>query len=214
MHRNKVYMIVEGRGEADPPSPGEDPAAKILTARLLDHVQCWRWFPSGRRPWRLRSCGDFYPRTKNLLRVLEAHRQFSDCAAVLVLFDLEDDCPREVAPHVAARIRERGPWPFSVVVVCAYREYESWFLASLETMPPRLPSHAGERYPGDPEKPRDAKGWLERKFGYKETRDQAEYTRSLDIPLAAERSRSFRRLCHAFQQIASSRENNTLIVSP
>ncbi len=208
MPRDKVYMIVEGHGEADPPSPGEDPAAKVLTARLLDHVQCWGWFPSGRRPWRLSSCGDFYPRTKNLLRVLEAHRQFSDCAAVLVLFDLEDDCPREVAPHVAARIRERGPWPFSVVVVCAYREYESWFLASLETI------HAGERYSGDPEAPRDAKGWLERRFNYKETRDQARYTRDLDIPLAAERSRSFHRLCHAFEQIASSQEDGNVIVTP
>jgi len=201
-------MIVEGHGEADPPSPGEDPAAKVLTARLLDHVQCWGWFPSGRRPWRLSSCGDFYPRTENLLRVLEAHRQFSDCAAVLVLFDLEDNCPREVAPHVAARIRERGPWPFSVVVVCAYREYESWFLASLETI------HAGERYSDDPEAPQDAKGWLERRFGYKETRDQARYTRALDIPLAAERSRSFRRLCHAFEQIASSQEDGNVIVTP
>ena len=205
--RNKVYTIVEGHGEADPPYPGRDPAATVLAAKLLDHVGCWQWFPA-RRPWRLRSCGDFYPRTDNLLQAIEAHRQYEDCAAVMVLFDLEDDCPREIALQVAEQIRARGPWPFSVVVVCAYREYESWFLASLETI------CDGVRYPGDPEGPRDAKGWLERRFGYQETRDQAAYTQDLDIAVAAEQSRSFRRLCHAFAQIAASCEDDRVIVTP
>lgn len=208
MPRNKVYAIVEGHGEADPPYPNQDPAAKILTAKMLHHVQCWHWFPSQRPPWRLGSCGDFYPRTEKLLRALEAHRHFSDCAAVLVLFDLEDDCPREVAPHVAARIRKRAPWPFSIVVACAYREYESWFLASLETIQQR------EHYEGDPEALRDAKGWLERKFGYKETRDQASYTQDLDIAIASEQSRSFRRLCHAFEQLAHACEKKQVIITP
>lgn len=207
MPRDKVYVIVEGHGEADPPSPSEDPAAKVLTRRLLRHAQCWYWY-AARRPWRLSSCGDFYPRTENLLRVLEAHKAFSDCAAVLVLFDLEDDCPAEIAPSVAAQIRERGPWPFSVVVVCAHREYESWFLASLETI------HQSEQYPGDPEAPRDAKGWLERRFDYKEMRDQSAYTRALDISLVAERSRSFKRLCHAFKQIETSCKEGHVMVTP
>jgi hypothetical protein len=208
MPRDKVYMIVEGHGEADPPSPGEAPAAKALTLRMLQYVECWQWHPAPRRPWRLRSCGDFYPRTERLLKAIEAHRQFQDCAAILVLFDLEDDCPREVAPQVTEQIRTRGPWPFSIVVVCAYREYESWFLASLETI------HDEERYHGDPEAPRDAKGWLEREFGYKETRDQAAYTWNLDIERAAERSRSFQRLRHAFEQLATACKTRNSIVTP
>ncbi len=207
MPRNKVYMIVEGHGEANKPYPNQDPAAKMLVIKMLQYVQCWSWFPS-KRPWRLRSCGDFYPRTEKLLAVLEAHKHFADCAAVLVLFDLEDDCPHDIGPQIATQIRERGPWPFSIVVVCAYREYESCFLASLETL------KEGYQYAGDPETHRDAKGWLERHFDYKETRDQATYTQRLDVVLARERSRSFERLCHAFEQLRGACEGGSAIVTP
>jgi hypothetical protein len=203
----KVYAIVEGHGEADSPRPGENPAVTILMVKLLRHAQCYQWFAAD-RPWRMSSCGDFYPRTENLLDALEAHRHYDDCACVLVLFDLDDDCPAGVAPCVADRIRQRGSWPFSVVVVCAHREYESWFLASLDTI------HASQTYAGNPESLRDAKGWLRRRFGYKETRDQADYTRGLDIARATARSRSFRRLCHAFQQIQSACQGGTPIVTP
>ena len=207
MPRDKIYLVVEGHGEADKPYPDQDPAAKVLVAKMLQYVQCWRWFPSKRDPWRLGG-GGFYPRTENLLRVLEAHKQFADCAAVLVLFDLEDDCPHDIGPQIATQIRERDPWPFSILVVCAYREYESWFLASLETI------QNGHKYEGDPETRRDAKGWLERKFDYKETRDQATYTQRLDVVLARERSRSFERLCHAFEQLRGACENDNVMVTP
>lgn len=197
MPRDSVYVIVEGHGEAQPPAVGGDPAAKVLIARLLQHAACWHLHPAKRTPYRLRSCGDFYPRTDNLLRVLWAHSQYADCAAVLVLFDLDDGCPAEVGPLVAQRIRGAGPWPFPIAVVCAHREYESWFLASLETI------HEGHRYPDDPEGVRDAKGWLTREFGYREVRDQAAYTRRLDTGIAL-RSRSFRRLTHAVEELVAA----------
>ena len=205
--RDKVYAIVEGHGEADPPRPGVDPAAKILVAKMLQHVQCRLWFPARYRPYRLDSCGDFFPRTENLVQVLHAHRKFQDCAAVLALFDLDDGCPHDVGTTVAQRIRDAGPWPFSVAVVCAHREYESWFLVSLETI------HPGHTYPGDPEALRDAKGWLEREFGYREVFHQAEYTQQLDVSVAL-RSRSFRRLTHAFQQLVSASPDQQIIVTP
>ena len=91
--RNKVYIIVEGHGEADPPGAGQEPAAKALVTKLLEHFQFWGLYPARQRPWRLDSCGDFYPNTDRLLNVLRAHQEFDDCAAVLVLFDLDDDCP-------------------------------------------------------------------------------------------------------------------------
>ncbi|MBN1583629.1 MAG: hypothetical protein JXA89_23180 [Anaerolineae bacterium] len=208
MLRNKVYVIVEGHGEADPPRPGQDPAAKVLVIKMLQHVQCWHWFPAKRKPWRLSSCGDFYPHTEKLLAALDAHREFADCAAVLVLFDLDDGCPYDIAPAVAGQIRDRGPWPFSVVVVCAYREYESWFLASLDAI------HPGHHYPDDAESLRDAKGWLRRNFGYRQVRDQAGYTSRLDTTQTQTRSRSFRRLCHAFEELVQANHDSQLIVTP
>lgn len=213
MPRDKVYVIVEGHGEADPPRPGEDPAAKILVAKLLHYVHCRNWFAARFPPYRLNSCGDFYPRTANLLHVLDAHREYSDCAAVLVLFDLDDDNPCVVGPEVAQRIRqhqiEHGDFPFSVVVVCAHREYESWFLASLESIhSDRTP------YELDPEDTRDPKGWLNRNFGYKQVEHQADYTRKLDIEAAQGRSRSFRRLIHAFEQLSDACATHCLILTP
>ncbi len=212
MPRNKVYAIVEGHGEADPPSPGADPAANVLIIRLLQYTECWAWFPAKRRPYRLNSCGDFYPKIENLLQVLDAHREYADCAAVLVLFDIDDDNPCEIGPAVAQRIRQhqaqRGAYPFSIVVVCAHREYESWFLASLESI------HPGQRGPDAPETLRDPKNWLRRYFGYQPVRHQAQYTQAIDLSLAQERSRSFRRLLHAFEQLASACHTGQQILTP
>lgn len=207
MSRNKIYVIVEGHGEADPPGAGQEPAAKALVIKLLKHFQLWGLYPA-RRPWRLDSCGDFYPNTERLLNALRAHQEFDDCAAVLALFDLDDDCPREVGPQVAERIREMGVLPFSVMVVCAKREYEAWFLASLPSIQP------GHIYSDDPESRRGAKEWLQREFGYREVRDQSSYTQALDVTLANERSRSFRRLYHAFEELIAATQSGQSIVTP
>jgi hypothetical protein len=101
-----------------------------------------------------------------------------------------------------------GALPFSIAVVCAKREYEAWFLASLESI------HAERRYEGDPEAPHDAKGWLKEHFGYRQIRDQSSYTRKLNIELARMRSRSFCRLCHAIEEIVTSVNNHECIVTP
>lgn len=152
MPRNKVYAIVEGHGEADPPEPGQPPATMALIVKLLHDLQCWTLFPA-KRFWRLDSCGDFFADEK-LEKVIRAHKSFQDCVAILVLVDMDDDCPKEKGPELAERVRNMDDLPFSVVVVCAKCEYEAWFLASLEAIHPR------HTYPEDPEGKRDAKGWL------------------------------------------------------
>ena len=63
-------------------------------------------------------------------------------------------------------------------VVCAKREYESWFLAS------------DESFQGDAEEFGGAKNWLNRKvasgLAYKETRDQVWFSATMDIEAAFE----------------------------
>jgi hypothetical protein len=206
MARNRVYAIVEGHGEADPPEPGQSSATTALILKLLHDLQCWALFPA-KRPWRLASCGDFFADDK-LENVIRAHLNFQDCAAILVLVDMDDNCPGEEGPKLAERIRALSDLPFSVVVVCAKCEYEAWFLASLETIQP------GHTYPGDPEEKRAAKGWLEQQFGYKEVRDQAQYTQAVDIELARQRSRSFRRLYHAFEECIKASNHGGTVISP
>jgi hypothetical protein len=121
---------------------------------------------------------------------------------------MDDECPKEKALALTTRITGMEPLPFSVVVVCATREFESWFLASLETI------HINEFYDRDPEEIRDAKGWLRKRYGYKPTRHQATYTERIDLDLARKRSRSFRRLYHAFEEILAAANEDRLIVTP
>jgi len=153
------------------------------------------------------SYGDFFKNNK-LEKAIRYHQKFDDCAALLILLDMDDACPTEKAYEITGRIGHMGPLPFSIVVVCAKREYESWFLASLETI------HDGRAYGDDPEDKRDAKGWLRKNFKYKQTRHQALYTQKLDIALAHGRSRSFRRLYHAFQELVDAMQKEQIIITP
>ena len=210
MPRNKVYAIVEGHGEANSPALGELPAVYILIQKMLSEHGCYTLFPPARRnPWRLRGCGDFD--AANILeKTIRAHQAYDDCAAVLVLRDLDDGCAAQVGPAMAERVRNMGALPFSVTIVCAVREYEAWFLASLETI------HPGQVYPGQAESIRGAKGWLAREYGYREVEHQSHYTRLLDATtiIINNRSRSFERLYHAFGQIVQASNNLQSVITP
>lgn len=145
-----------------------------------------------------------------------------DCGAILVLLDAERECAKDLAHKLAQRVITKGT-QFPVVIVCANRMYESWLLASIETIAgqklgerPGLPS--GLQPPNDVEAVRSAKGWLNRQFppgrAYKETEDQEAMTRLIDFDLARQRSRSFRRLCHAIKQALAGITDRSNVVTP
>ncbi|HID53650.1 MAG TPA: hypothetical protein EYP41_16650 [Anaerolineae bacterium] len=205
MSRNKIYAIVEGQGEANQPLGGGQPAVVVLIGKLLTELSGWDLlYPAERRPPFRMSYGNFFKEGK-LENAIKYHQKFEDCAALLILLDMDDDCPADKARELVERINRMEALPFSVVVVGAKREYESWFLASLETI------HSGRIYDGESESRRDAKGWLRKNFKYKPTRHQAEYTR---MALACERSRSFRRLYHAFQELIDAARQGQIIITP
>ena len=145
-----------------------------------------------------------------------------DCGAVLILMDSDKQCPREIATDFSRRIQSIG-LRFPVVTVIAKCEYEAWFLASIQTI-------SGQVLGGRPgilgglqslEEVEDiiaAKGWLSRQFPkgriYKETFDQAAMTSLLDPIQARDRSRSFRRLCHALEQAIEAIDPGQTIISP
>lgn len=207
MSRNKIYTIVEGHGEANRPLEGERPAIIVLVRRLLRGLQCGTLFPNEKDPPFRISYSEFF-RNDKFERAIRYHKQYQDCAAVLVVLDMDDACPKEKAHALTKRVAIMEQLPFSVVVVCARREFESWFLASLETI------HPGTIYEQDPEEIRDAKGWLRKKFGYKPTQHQASYTQKLDLNLAFRRSRSFRRLYHAIEEIIHAEKESRLVITP
>lgn len=207
MVRNKIYAIVEGQGEANRPIAGGRSAVTVLTQKLLTELQCWTLFPVEKiAPFRM-SYSEFF-RGDKFERTIRYHKSFDDCAALLVLLDMDDECPKTQAFALTKRVAAMELLPFSVVTVCAHREFESWFLASLESI------HEGAQYENDPEEIRDAKGWLRKKFGYKPTIHQARYTQNIAPSVAFVKSRSFRRLYHAFEEIVSAATEGKCIITP
>jgi hypothetical protein len=121
------------------------------------------------------------------------------------MLDADKDCPRELGAQLAQRASDAGVG-VPIAVVCAKREYENWFLAS------------AEGFDGNVEEFGGAKDWLTRRMppglAYRETRDQASYTQAIDIEAAVKASRSFRRLCHALEELVCCIDTGTVKVTP
>ena len=143
-----IVPIVEG--------PGDKAAAPILLRRVL-HERLRRYDVRVLQP----KSANGKPRlVKRLENFLGYARITPECAAVLVLIDADEECPRELGAELARRARAIGVG-IPIAVVCAKPEYENWFLASDQT------------FCGDVEEYRGAKEWLSRKMprglAYKET---------------------------------------------
>jgi hypothetical protein len=128
------------------------------------------------------------------------------------------DCPKARAPEVAAWVRALE-LPFPAAVVLFRWEYETMFLAGLESIAGRRivgDDHisrpgivAGAAFHGDPDQaPRGAKGWLTQNMppgvAYKPSTDQLALTRMLQLD--DERLNalpSFRRLRRALRFLAA-----------
>jgi hypothetical protein len=188
----KVYPIVEGHGEVE--------AAPVLLRRLLAQADCQNvgvGRPIRRTQSQLRSKEGIQAGVR--LALLQP-----DCAAVLILFDGEDDCPKELATQVRAWARAAAAGtPCDVVV--AYREYETWFLAALESLRGKYGIAMDAAAPASPESKRDAKGALEEYMpddrAYSETGDQPAMSEVFDMGLAHRRNCSFRKLVKAIGQL-------------
>lgn len=199
-----IYLVVEG--------DGEEIAAPVLIRRLLyEEHQEYQFEVKA-----INAKGNSNIKS-HLERFLELTRRISDCCGVLVLFDVEtvEICPVELARLLATRAKELK-LPFPVVVVCAVCEYESWFLASLETIIHRLKAEA--RFDGDPEQKCNAKEWLTAHMPegriYKETLDQVKMTNDLNIHLVKQNIRSFRRLCNAVKELLDAVYAGEAVVTP
>ncbi|MGB0385163.1 MAG: DUF4276 family protein [Ardenticatenaceae bacterium] len=186
----RIIPLVEGQGDVD--------AIPTLLYKLLHDRQEWQWHVG--RPYRVRSLGAL---KKNLTYfVLKASKE-KECAAILIVLDSDDDCPVGIAEALAAEIRKLN-LAQPVAIVFAHREYEAWFLASLPTIAGHHGLPADVVYEGEVEDRRDAKGWLRQQMPvdkYAPTTHQKKFTSLIDIELAYEHSRSFRRLYHAIEQL-------------
>jgi hypothetical protein len=193
-----IVPIVEGHGEVD--------AVPLLLRRILDQRQWWDW--SVAHPKRVGNLGNLKKRLKDFIRYARLEK---NCQAILILLDLDDGCPAYEARALAAQVRQlhlRCP----VAIVLAHREYEAWFLASLDTLAGSHDLPADLVFEGDVESIRDAKGWLtaHKPAGraYRPAVEQASFTSLMDLDLAQRRSRSFRRLCHALEELIQAAQDS------
>lgn len=147
--------------------------------------------------------------------------------ALLLTSDWEDGCPATDAPVLAARVRQLN-LPFPTAVVLFYREYETLALSIADKLAGKtlhigatnsVKLAAAPEMLADPEKPRDAKKWIENNLlnglSYKPVTHQLPLT-SLMNPedLRAADLSSFRRLERGLDHLAQCVLKGTADVYP
>jgi hypothetical protein len=221
----RLMMFVEGDGEAD--------AVPTLVKRLLTAKDAWQDILLDDDTLRVGSVdkllkADFH----KWKRYLGVSLKRPNVGGVLLILDGDIEkvdgkkfCAAEVARSLAAAAKPVGAGKtFSVAIVFARQEYETWLIAGAASLAGRrLPDgrliKSNVRAPdGDLEaSPRDAKGWLRGVIegGYKPPRDQAALTRLVDLDAIRARDlRSFRRLETAVSILVHAIRSNTPTVSP
>jgi len=221
----RLILFVEGEGEAD--------AVPTLVRRLLTEQGNWHDVLLDDNPFRVGSVdklvkADFH----DWKRLLRASLKRPNVAGVLLILDGDMEkvagtvfCAAVVAKSLAGAAMHVGAGKtFSVAVVLARQEYETWLVAGVASLAGRrLPDgrliESNAKAPeGDLElSPRDAKGWLGTivEGGYKPTRDQAALTRLVDFEvIRAPKLRSFRRLESAVLSLREAIRCNSPVVSP
>jgi len=190
-----IQPIVEGQGDVE--------AVPVVLRRLRDEAQAWDLEVA--RPHR-RTRGEL-ARKDTLQRAVQVAALREDCAGIMIVFDADDDCPKELAPIVQGWAEEvSGSLPCKVVM--ANREFEAWFLASIEELRGQRSIRGDATSHNNPEQPRDAKGCVEDCMhdggSYSETADQAALAAGISLSKVYQQCRSFRRLVNAFGGIATS----------
>ncbi len=178
-----VVCIVEGHGEVG--------ALPVLVRRVAQDLGVFvQVLPAIRQP------KSKLLRSDDLKRAVQlAAKRAGALDAILVLLDADDDCPATLAPRLLATVRAERP-DRRIAVVLAEREFEAWFLAAADSLVGPKGLSDGTEPPTDPERVRDAKGWLSQAMGcrYSEVLDQPRFAARFDMAAARSRCASFDKL--------------------
>ncbi len=133
-----------------------------------------------------------------------------------------DFCAATAAKLMATEAVEAGAGKtFSLAIVFACVEYESWIIAGVESLAGKLfkdgrPALISDlKHPvGNPES--HGKRWLEKNCsGYRPTRDQSLLTELVDLKIVREKNlRSFARLENALNQLLEANKSGSFISTP
>ncbi len=227
MTPKRLVLFVEGQGDVE--------AAPILLKRLLKEYGAFDAVFPDPNPFRVGEYSKIgrkdFGEWRRLLRAAAMRKNVGGC---LLLLDGDSRaevgeksfCAMRAARRLAEEARKVGGGSlFSIAIVFARMEFESWLIAGATSLAGarfsdgrgEFPEMIGE-IPRDPESaPRDAKGWFRRvmKSGYSPTRDQAELTRLVDLDLIRQQGmRSFRRLECAIKELVGAIRSGEHAVTP
>lgn len=185
----KIQPIVEGQGEVA--------AVPVLLRRLVEKARAWKI--KIEKP--IRAPRSHILNEERLRKLVTFAVRQRRCDAILIMFDGDRDCPAELGMTVhkwAVTVASHIPCE----VVIPQREYEAWFLATIES----LRGHSGIKNDAIahhyPEAPYGAKEQLEAQMqvgkSYLETKHQASFSAQFSMEDAFCRCRSFRKLTTSF----------------
>lgn len=191
----KIQPIVEGHGEVE--------AVPVLLRRLINEAGLFNI--DVLRP--IRQKRSQLVRKSSLQRAVQLACLRQDCSSILILFDADDDCPKEHVSEIQQWANEiSGLVPCAVVM--AVKEYEAWFLSTMESLRGKTGIKDDAASSDSPETVKGAKEAIERQmkrgFSYMETTNQAALTAIFDMHMAFRRCRSFRKLVTSFGEIVRS----------
>ncbi len=119
--------------------------------------------------------------------VQRAARGTQERDAILVVLDADGACPAQLGPALVARAQGARS-DRQVRVVIANNEFEAWFLAAAVSLQGVGHLRRVLTPPADPERVRDAKGWLtehsDARYPYRPARDQEAFAHEFDLQLA------------------------------
>jgi hypothetical protein len=189
-----IQPIVEGDGEIG--------AVPTLLRRLISEAGSYCLEVA--KPIKRRRC--HFIRREEVQRSVALALARPNCGAILLMFDADDDCPKMLASQVKQWADDASNGRVRCEVVINNREYEAWFLASIESLRGQRGIRRDAEFTADCEGVRGAKeafeDRMERDIYYHEPTDQPAFTAIFDLRAAFAKSRSFRRMVAAFNNIA------------
>lgn len=145
------------------------------------------------------------PERRHLAKFL-AYARIEQMDGVMVIADADKACAAERARDIG-QVAKELQLPFPVAVAVPRRCFETWLIASIDTIAGKTLSRNGDQREGivvgaacpiDAESVRSPKGWLTRHMppgrAYKESMDQLPMTQYMDEDRVRVRSRSFRHI--------------------
>jgi hypothetical protein len=219
----RLVLFVEGEGDVA--------AMPALVRKLVERHAGLDYLFVDPAPFRVKGLSNLTgSKDGKWARFLAAAAKRANLGAVLLVLDGDcDGCTittslgeEEFCAAATSRVlaslatKTRAGTDFSVAVVFARQEFESWLIGGVPFLATAYEEESGDDFQKLETAPRDAKKWIRtrQKEGYKPTQHQAPLANAIDLDLAIDRLRSFRRLDHAVRELVDAVRSQKHVVTP